>query len=199
MALTPEHRAELEVLGPETVRIRLRSSDMVAVISGFKTSMTRSDLELWLTEKRIEAETYRRQRWWTIQAFVVAFLATAVVLLSVGVKDQLLAIYSFSGAVSLLAGAIAYYSVSFAHQRKTKQRSVTWLPLSVSIAALAGFIWWLHYMVRFDLTLATAALTDAMPPAPMVAPAPVTPGAPVVNPNFACIRHGNIATCSIEK
>jgi hypothetical protein len=50
--------------------------------------MTRSDLELWLTEKRIEAETYRRQRWWTIQAFVVAFLATAVVLLSVGVKDQ---------------------------------------------------------------------------------------------------------------
>jgi hypothetical protein len=90
MALTPEHRAELEVLGPETVRIRLRSSDMVAVISGFKTSMTRSDLELWLTEKRIEAETYRRQRWWTIQAFVVAFLATAVVLLSVGVKDPAL-------------------------------------------------------------------------------------------------------------
>jgi hypothetical protein len=97
------------------------------------------------------------------------------------------------------AAIIAYYSVSFAHQRKIKQRSVTWLPLSVSIAVLAGFIWWLHYTVRIDLTLATAALTDAMPPAPMVAPAPVTPGAPVVNPNFACIRHGNIATCSIEK
>ena len=199
MALTPEHRAELEALGPETVRIRLRSSDMVAVISGFKTSMTRSDLELWLTEERIKAEAYRRQWWWAIQAFVVAFLATAVVLLSVGVKDQLLAIYSFSGTVGLLAGSIAYYSVSFAQQRKTKQRSVAWLPLSAFIAALAGFIWWLHYTVSSDLTLATAALTDAMPPAPMVAPAPGTPGAPVGNPNFTCIRKGNITTCSIEK
>ena len=218
MALTPERRAELEVLGPETVRIRLRSSDTVAVISGFKTSMTRSDLELWLTEKRIEAETYRRQWWWAIQAFVVAFLATAVVLLSAGVKDQLLATYSFSGAVGWLAGAIAYYSVLFAYQRKTKQRSVAWLPLSVSIAALAGLIWWFHYPVRFDLTLATATLTDAMRPAPKVAPAPVnsvapvapapvttaapvapapvTPAAPAVNPSFTCTRIGNVTMCS---
>ena len=101
MALTPEHRAELEVLDPEIVRIRLRSSDLVTVIPGFKTPTTRSDIESWLTEKRIEAETDRRQWRWAIQTFVVAFLATAVVLLSAGVKDQLLAIYSFSGAVGV--------------------------------------------------------------------------------------------------
>jgi hypothetical protein len=198
MALTPEHRAELEILGPETVRIRLRSSDLVTVISGFKTPTTRSDIEGWLTEKRIESESDRRQWWGAIQAFVFASLATAVVLLSVDVKEQFLAIYSFSGAVGWLAGAIAYYSVLFTYQRKTKQRSVTWLPLSVSIAALAGFIWWLNYTVRVDLTLATAALTDAMPPAPMVAPAPVTPVAPVVKPSFTCIRNGNVTTCKWE-
>ena len=109
MALTPEHRAELEVLGPETVRIRLRSSDLVTVISGFKTPTTRSDIEGSLTEKRIEGESERRQWSWTIQAYVFASLATAVVLLSVDVKDQLLAIYSFSGVVGWLAGAIAYF------------------------------------------------------------------------------------------
>ena len=143
MALTPEHRAELEVLGPETVRIRLRSSDLVTAISGFKTPTTRSDIEGWLTEKRIEGESERRQWSWTIQAYVFASLATAVVLLSVDVKDQLLAIYSFSGVVGWLAGAIAYFcwSVLFAHQRKTKQRAVTWLPLGASVAALVGFIW----------------------------------------------------------
>jgi hypothetical protein len=182
MALTPEHRAELEVLGPETVRVRLRSSDLVTVISGFKTLTTRSDIEGWLTEKRIEGESERRQWSWTIQACVFASLATAVVLLSVDVKDQLLAIYSFSGVVGWLAGAIAYFcwSVLYAHQRKTKQRAVTWLPLGASVAALAGFIWWLHYTVRFDVALTAAALIGPMPPAPMVAPAPVTPVAPVV-------------------
>jgi hypothetical protein len=198
MALTPEHRAELEILGPKTVRIRLRSSDLVTVISGFKTLTTRSDLELWLTEKRIEAETYRRQWWWAIEAFVVASLATAVVLLSVGVKEQFLAIYTLSGGVGWLAGAIAYYSVLFARQRKTKQRSVTWLPLGMSFAALTalvGFIGWLHYTARSDLTLATAALPGVMRPAPMVAPAPMAPVAPDVTPHF-CIRNGNIITCN---
>lgn len=225
MALTPEHRAELEVLGPETVRVRLRSSDLVTVISGFKTPTTRSDIEGWLTEKRIEGERERRQWSWTIQAYVFASLATAVVLLSVDVKDQLLAIYSFSGVVGWLAGAIAYFcwSILYAHQRKTKQHAVTWLPLGASVAALVGFIWWLHYTVRFDPALSAAALigpmppamvapapvTSAEPPAPVtsvetpppvtsaepIAPAPVTPATPVVNPSFTCTRIGNVTIC----
>src|SRR5262249_8523428 len=69
MALTPEHRAEFEVLGPEIVRMRLTASDRFAVISGFKIPTTRSDIENWLTEKRIEGLSERRQWWWTIQAF----------------------------------------------------------------------------------------------------------------------------------
>jgi hypothetical protein len=36
----------------------------------------------------------------------------------VGVKDRLIAIYSFSGAIGWLAGAIAYYSVLYAYQSK---------------------------------------------------------------------------------
>ena len=181
MALTAEHRAELELLGPETVRVRLRSSDLVTVISGFKTPTTRSDIEGWLTEKRIEGESKRRQWSWTIQTFVFASLATAVVLLSVDVKDQLLAIYSFSGVVGWLAGAIAYFcrNVLYARQRKTKQRAVTWLPLGASVAALVGFIWWLQYTVRFDVALTAAALIGPIPPAPMVASVPVTAVAPV--------------------
>lgn len=138
-----------------------------------------------------------RQSSWTIQAYVFASLATAVVLLSVDVKDQLLAIYSFSGVVGWLAGAIAYFcwSVLFAHQRKTKQRAVTWLPLGASVAALVGFIWWLQYTVRLDVALTAAALIGPMPPAPMVAPAPVTTVAPALNPSFTCTRIGNVTIC----
>ena len=195
MALTPEHRAELELLGPETVRVRLRSSDLVTVISGFKTPTTRSDLEGWLTEKRVEGESDRRW-WWVIQVFVVAFLATAVVLLSLGVKDRLLAIYSFSSAVGWLAGAVTYFSWSilYDHQRK-KQRAVTWLLLCVSVAALVGSIWWLHYTVRFDLALPAETL-GPMRSAPMVAPAPVPPVAPEMNRSFTCTRNGNVTTCN---
>jgi len=206
MALTPEHRAELEVLGPETVRVRLRSSDLVTEISGFKIPTTRSDIEGWLTEKRTDGESERRQWWWTIQAFVFASLATAVVLLSVDVKDQLLAIYGFSGFVGWLAGGITYFcwSVLCARQRKTKQPSVIWLPLGMSIAALVGFIWWLHYTVRFDLTLAEATVIGAMRPASTVSPSPVTPVAPVpapvtlapvLSPSSSCVRNGNVITC----
>src|SRR5215472_10881163 len=192
MALTPEHRAELEVLGPETVRVRLRSSDLVTVISGFKTPTTRSDLEGWLTEKRIEGESDRRW-WWVFQVFVVAFLATAVVLLSLGVKSRLSAIYSFSSVLGWLAGAVTYFSWSilYARQRK-KQQAVTWLLLGVSVAALVGFIWWLHYTVRFDLAPPAAALIEPMRPAPTVAPAPVTPVAPELNRSFTCTRNGDV-------
>jgi uncharacterized membrane protein len=191
MALTPEHRAELEVLGPETVRVRLRSSDLITVISGFKIPTTRSDVEGWLTEKRIESQSERRQWWWTVLAFVFASFATAVVLLSVDVKDQFLAIYGFSGVVGWFAAAITYFccDVLYAHQRKTKQSSVMWLSLGVSIAALVGFIWWLHYTARFDLALAEAARMGAMRSGPIVA-------APVLNPSSTCIRNGNILTCN---
>jgi len=115
--------------------MRLMASDKVAVIPGFKTATTRGDAESWLTEKSTEGKSDRRQWWWAFQTFVFAFLATAVVLLSLGVKDRLLTIYGFSGAVGCLAGAIAYFG---AYQRETKQ----WVPLDVSVAALAGFIWW---------------------------------------------------------
>jgi hypothetical protein len=70
----------------------------------------------------VEGETYRRQWRWAIQAFVFGSLATAVVLLSMGIKDRFFALYSFSGAVGWLAGAIAYCSVLYAYQRQTKQR-----------------------------------------------------------------------------
>jgi len=51
MALTPEHRAELEVLGPETVRVRL-----VTVISGFKTSTTTATLMAGLQRSESKAK-----------------------------------------------------------------------------------------------------------------------------------------------
>jgi hypothetical protein len=208
VALTPEHRAEFEVLGPEIVRMRLMASDKVTVISGFTTATTRSDAESWLTEKRTEGKIDLRQWWWASQVFVFASLAAAVVLLSLDVKDRLLTIYSLSGAVGWLAGAITYFcwTILSAHQRKTKQRAVTWLPLGASVAALVAFIWWLH-AVRFDLALQAAALIGPMRPAPMVAPPPVTPAesgraragvtpiAPVLNPNFTCTRNGNVMVC----
>jgi hypothetical protein len=150
MALTPEHRAELEVLGPEIVRIRLAGSDRVTAIPGFKTPTTRSDIEGWLTEKHIDGQRDRRQWWWAFQAFVFISLVTAVVLLSVGPKDQLLLIYSGSGLIGWIAGAIAYFcwDVFYAYQRKAKQHPVAWLLLSMSVAAVLAFIWWLHYTIR---------------------------------------------------
>jgi hypothetical protein len=194
MALTPEHRAELELLGLEIVRMRLRANDKVAVIPGFATPTTRSDVESWLTEKRGEGETDHRQWWWACLFFVVVSLATAVVLLSLGVKDRPLVSYIFSGITGWLAGAAAFssWSVLYAYQRK-KHRFVTWLLFCVSVAALLGFIWWLHYTVRFDQALPAAALTG---PAPVVAPAPVTPVAPpVLKTSFTCTRNGNVTTC----
>jgi hypothetical protein len=208
MALTPEHRAEFEVLGLEIVRMRLRANDKVAVIPGFKIATTRSDAESWLSEKRTEGKSDRRQWQWATQVFVFASLAAAVVLLSLDVKDRLLAIYSISGAVGWLAGAIAYFcwSILSAYQRETKRHVVLWLQLGASVAGLVGFIWWLHYTVTSDLTLSAAALIGPVPPAPIVAPAPVTsvepvaPApvtsvAPVLNPSFTCTRNGNVTVC----
>jgi hypothetical protein len=178
MVLTPEHRAELEVLGPEIVRIRMMASDKVVVIPGFAIATTRSDIESWLTEKGIEDESDHRQWWWASLFFVVVSLATAVVLLSLGVKNRPLVIYSFSGITGWLAGAAAYFSwsVLYAHRRK-KHRFITWMLFCVSVAALVGFVSWLHYTVRFDLAPPAAAL---IAPAPIVAPAAVTPVAPMI-------------------
>ena len=73
MALTAEHRAELEVLGPEIVRTRLIASDKVAAISGFATATTRSDVESWLTEKHIEGKSDHRQWWWASLCFLLSY------------------------------------------------------------------------------------------------------------------------------
>src|SRR5262249_38242068 len=193
MALTAEHRAELEVLGPEIVRIRLMASDKVAAISGFATATTRSDVESWLTEKRIEGKSDHRQWWWASLSFVVVSLATAVVFLLLGVKNPPFAIFNGSGFIGWLAGAAVYFSwkVLYAHQRK-KHRFATWLLFCVSVAALVGFLWWLHHTLRFDLARPAAAPIGS---APMVAPTPVTPVAPVLNPSFTCTRNGNVTTC----
>jgi hypothetical protein len=225
MALTPEHRAELEVLGPEVVRIRMMASDRVAVIPGFATATTRNDIESWLTEKRIEGESDHRQWWWASLFSVVVSLATAVVLLSLGIKNWLLAIYIISGFTGGLAGAVAYFSwsVLYAHQRR-KNRFITWLLFCLSAAALVGFISWIHRTVRLDPALPAVGLIG---PASMVAPAPLTPVGPVIpaeptpapatpvapvmpaeptpapltpvapglNPSFGCTRKGNVITC----
>jgi hypothetical protein len=64
MALKPEQRAELEALGPDTVRIKLIAGNpgRGADVFGFKTGieggcLTRGDVEDWLIEKRVEEAT----------------------------------------------------------------------------------------------------------------------------------------------
>ncbi len=60
MALTPEQRAELERLGPETIRLKLMlgGPGRGASIPGFETGpfqlLTRGDVETSLAEKSVE-------------------------------------------------------------------------------------------------------------------------------------------------
>jgi hypothetical protein len=69
--LNNEQRAELEALGPETVRIKLMQggADKGAAVPGFTTgpyrSLTRSDIEDWLAEKNTErlSVQHRTLRW----------------------------------------------------------------------------------------------------------------------------------------
>jgi hypothetical protein len=54
--LTDEQRAELETLGPETVRVKLNlgGTGRGASVHGFETApfgLTRSDIEAWLAGK----------------------------------------------------------------------------------------------------------------------------------------------------
>ncbi len=92
MALTDEQRAELEALGPETVRIKLSlgGADRGASIPGFKTgpyrALTRSDIEDWLAEQhiaeaRVQSSTLRWAKiagWAGIGSVVIGIVAIAV-------------------------------------------------------------------------------------------------------------------------
>ena len=69
--LTPEQRAELERLGPETIRLKLMlgGPGRGASIPGFETgpfqSLTRSDVETWLAGKSVEEAVIQQStlRW----------------------------------------------------------------------------------------------------------------------------------------
>jgi hypothetical protein len=65
--LTEEQRAELEALGPETVRVKLFHSGVgrMALVPGLDTAPLRGDVEGWLAEKSVQEAAERTQtlRW----------------------------------------------------------------------------------------------------------------------------------------
>lgn len=76
--LTKEQRAELEALGPETVRAKLgqHGTGRGALIYGFKTGvegggLTRGDVEDWQVEKYVQEATMQKStaRWAQIAAW----------------------------------------------------------------------------------------------------------------------------------
>jgi hypothetical protein len=89
MALTPEQLAELERLGPETIRLKLMlgGPGRGASIPGFETgpfqSLTRSDVETWLAEKSIQEAAMQRSTltWAKIAgiAGIICVIVTAIV------------------------------------------------------------------------------------------------------------------------
>jgi hypothetical protein len=93
MALTDEQRAELEALGPETVRAKLIQGGPGhgASVAGFKSGhpgglgglLTRGDVEDWLAEKHGEEARERKQtlRWATIAAWagIAGVIATVII------------------------------------------------------------------------------------------------------------------------
>jgi hypothetical protein len=95
MPLTPEQRAELEELGPATVRIKLiqPGPGKGAALFGFKSEgglLTRGDVEDWLAEKHIEELTVQSNtlRWAKIAGWagIVSVIATVLIgLVSIGV------------------------------------------------------------------------------------------------------------------
>ena len=88
MPLTPEQRAELELLGPDLVRQKLLGvgTGRGAAVSGFKGAedyLLRGDIEDWLSEKHSEDFRVQRStlRWakiagWAAIISVVVGLAT---------------------------------------------------------------------------------------------------------------------------
>jgi hypothetical protein len=85
MTLTVLQRAELEALGPATVRFKLLqgSSDRRAPISGFKYgNIMLADIEDWLVEKNVEEIALQQGtlRWAKIAgwAAVVSIIVTVI-------------------------------------------------------------------------------------------------------------------------
>lgn len=83
--MTAEQRAELEALGPETVRIKLMQggADKGAAIPGFSTgpyrSLTRSDIEDWLVEQNTEqVRVQHRTLRWAVIAGVASIAGVLV-------------------------------------------------------------------------------------------------------------------------
>lgn len=87
--LTDEQRAELEALGPETVRTKLIQGGpgYGATLAGFKTgNLTRGDVDAWLAEKRIEEAAIQKStlRWAKIAGW--AGIAGAIIgIVAIGV------------------------------------------------------------------------------------------------------------------
>jgi hypothetical protein len=93
MPLTDEQRAELEALGPETVRAKLiqAGAGRGASLAGFKTGfqgdrLTRGDIEDWLAEKNVQ-ETAERKRtlWWAMVAGWGVIATVIIGIVTIGV------------------------------------------------------------------------------------------------------------------
>jgi hypothetical protein len=99
MTLTPEQRAELERLGPETTRLKLilGGPGRGASIPGFETgpfqSLTRSDVETWLAAKFAEEAVVQHStlRWAKIAG--IAAIAGVIVAALLGVVGIVVTIW----------------------------------------------------------------------------------------------------------
>lgn len=94
MALTPAQRAELEALGPDTVRVKLIAAGPsgAAEVFGFKTGvegghLPRSDVEGWLAEKHAEeADQQSSTLWWAKIAGIAAIVGIIVSVIGIAVS-----------------------------------------------------------------------------------------------------------------
>jgi hypothetical protein len=88
--LTTDQRAELEALGPETVRVKLLRSGVgrTALVPGLDTAPLRWDVESWLAEKSKQEVTQQGQtlRWAKIARW------SAIIGVGVGIAAIIVAI-----------------------------------------------------------------------------------------------------------
>jgi hypothetical protein len=88
MALTDKQRAELEALGPETVRFKLLQGGpgKSAAVPGFDHAVTRGDAEEWLAEKWAEEVSVQHStlRWAKIAGWA-AILSVVLAIVGIGV------------------------------------------------------------------------------------------------------------------